>query len=228
MLHLKYTGGVLLFIWRNLDQSWFLWWFLGFWFCIIEACGSYFEFHFVLEAGKEEWRLIEINLFPVSIVCWQGEIAMERAAAQLILVQINSFSDFFFFRKCPFYLFFIYVEQHFWDKWIWRSSQKSDNKEKQQIINDRHGNNIEKHPWSENRIREQHIICFLYFWLKCVLEDRQLSQKYDRWDALTRWLRVRISSVFSCPEQLNRWPCHSLTDWLTHWLTHWATFDFWH
>ena len=25
--------------------------------------------------------------------------------------------------------------------------------------------------------------------------------------------------LFSCPEQLNRWPCHSLTDWLTHSLT---------
>ena len=24
--------------------------------------------------------------------------------------------------------------------------------------------------------------------------------------------------VFSCPQQLNRWPCHSLTHWLTHWL----------
>ena len=27
--------------------------------------------------------------------------------------------------------------------------------------------------------------------------------------------------VFSCPQQLNRWPCHSLTDWLTH-----STFTF--
>ena len=28
---------------------------------------------------------------------------------------------------------------------------------------------------------------------------------------------------FSCPEQLNRWPCQSLTDWLTHSIT--FTFD---
>ena len=28
--------------------------------------------------------------------------------------------------------------------------------------------------------------------------------------------------VFSCPEQLNRWPCHSLTDSVTEWVT----FDF--
>ena len=37
-----------------------------------------------------------------------------------------------------------------------------------------------------------------------------------------------VNLVFSCPEQLNRWPCHWLTHWLTHWVTHWATFDFWH
>ena len=30
--------------------------------------------------------------------------------------------------------------------------------------------------------------------------------------------------VFSCPEQLNRWPCHSLTESLTHW----EYFYFWH
>ena len=30
-------------------------------------------------------------------------------------------------------------------------------------------------------------------------------------------------SFFSCPEQLNRWPCHSLTDWATESLT--FTFD---
>ena len=28
-----------------------------------------------------------------------------------------------------------------------------------------------------------------------------------------------INPFFSCPEQLNRWPCHSVTDWLTHSLT---------
>ena len=28
-------------------------------------------------------------------------------------------------------------------------------------------------------------------------------------------------SIFSCPEQLNRWPCHSLTHWLTN-----STFTF--
>ena len=32
-------------------------------------------------------------------------------------------------------------------------------------------------------------------------------------------------NVFSCPQQLNRWPCHSLTHWLNHWLTH-GTFTF--
>ena len=31
--------------------------------------------------------------------------------------------------------------------------------------------------------------------------------------------------VFSCPQQLNRWPCHWLTDSLTHWLSH-STFTF--
>ena len=31
--------------------------------------------------------------------------------------------------------------------------------------------------------------------------------------------------LFSCPKQLNRWPCHSLTHWLTHSLTQ-GTFTF--
>ena len=45
------------------------------------------------------------------------------------------------------------------------SHQRADNKEKQQIINDRHANNIEKHPPSEKS--EQHI--WTTHWLKCVL-----------------------------------------------------------
>ena len=32
------------------------------------------------------------------------------------------------------------------------------------------------------------------------------------------------SDIFSCPQQLNRWPCH----WLTDSLTHWQYFYFWH
>ena len=36
----------------------------------------------------------------------------------------------------------------------------------------------------------------------------------------TSWTK---SSVFSCPKQLNRWPCHSLTHSLTDWLTDWVT-----
>ena len=27
---------------------------------------------------------------------------------------------------------------------------------------------------------------------------------------------VFVQIIFSCPEQFNRWPCHSVTDWLTH------------
>ena len=34
---------------------------------------------------------------------------------------------------------------------------------------------------------------------------------------------VSVLDIFSCPEQLNRWPCHSLTHWLTNSLT--FTFD---
>ena len=47
------------------------------------------------------------------------------------------------------------------------------------------------------------------------------------------WVTLALSScvnckllyvaIFSCPEQLNRWPCHSLTHWLTE-----PPFDFWH
>ena len=33
--------------------------------------------------------------------------------------------------------------------------------------------------------------------------------------------------LFSCPEQLNRWPCHSLTDSVTFWFLHYrVTLDF--
>ena len=32
-----------------------------------------------------------------------------------------------------------------------------------------------------------------------------------------------VNLVFSCPEQLNRWPCHWLTHSLTHSLSHWVT-----
>ena len=35
----------------------------------------------------------------------------------------------------------------------------------------------------------------------------RLVRHHDRW------------RFFSCPGQLNRWPCHSLCDWLTDWLT---------
>ena len=41
------------------------------------------------------------------------------------------------------------------------------------------------------------------------------------WSILHPWK----SSFFSCPGQLNRWPCHSLTHSLTHWLTHWLPFS---
>ena len=37
------------------------------------------------------------------------------------------------------------------------------------------------------------------------------------------WL-IMFVCIFSCPEQLNRWPCHSLTDSLTHS----QYFYFWH
>ena len=32
--------------------------------------------------------------------------------------------------------------------------------------------------------------------------------------------------IFSCPQQLNRWPCHSLSHSLTHSVTHSLTFTF--
>jgi len=40
--------------------------------------------------------------------------------------------------------------------------------------------------------------------------------------------QLLINHLFSCPKQLNRWPCHSLTHWLTHSLTDWQYFYFWH
>ena len=44
--------------------------------------------------------------------------------------------------------------------------------------------------------------------------------------SFVKWQKLQqchhLVSIFSCPEQLNRWPCH----WLTHSVTHWATFVF--
>ena len=47
-----------------------------------------------------------------------------------------------------------------------RTSQRSDNKEKQQIIDDHHAKNIEKHPpgESQNNIFEQHIDWSVFCW----------------------------------------------------------------
>ena len=49
-----------------------------------------------------------------------------------------------------------------------RTSQRSDNKEKQQIIDDHHAKNIEKHPpgESQNNIFEQHIDWSVFCWKK--------------------------------------------------------------
>ena len=37
-------------------------------------------------------------------------------------------------------------------------------------------------------------------------------------------------TLFSCPEQLNRGPCHSLSEWVKwgEWVSEWVTFWFWH
>ena len=48
------------------------------------------------------------------------------------------------------------------------------------------------------------------------------------WPGASNWIlnlmKMRNFFLFSCPEQLNRWPCHSLTDWVSEWVT----FRFWH
>ena len=38
------------------------------------------------------------------------------------------------------------------------------------------------------------------------------------------WDKLSKKAIFSCPGQLNRWPCHSLTHSLTDWVS--QTFDF--
>ena len=38
--------------------------------------------------------------------------------------------------------------------------------------------------------------------------------------SFSRAIQIKTTTLFSCPEQLNRWPCH--------WLTEWVTFRFWH
>ena len=40
----------------------------------------------------------------------------------------------------------------------------------------------------------------------------------------TRQINLSKGLVFSCPQQLNRWPCHSVTQSLTDW----QYFYFWH
>ena len=67
------------------------------------------------------------------------------------------------------------------------------------------------------------VFCFLYFAFYILFKNRYL--KYNQ-------LKPRQSSpvqsyIFSCPEQLNRWPCHSLTHSLTQSVTDWGYFYFW-
>ena len=47
---------------------------------------------------------------------------------------------------------------------------------------------------------------FLLFYLETHITRKQMN--------CPPWSKYRV--FFSCPEQLNRWPCHSLTHWLTH------------
>ena len=40
------------------------------------------------------------------------------------------------------------------------------------------------------------------------------TMKADQGVAWRSW-----GSVFSCPEQLNRWPCHSVSQWVSQWVS---------
>ena len=58
-------------------------------------------------------------------------------------------------------------------------------------------------------------------------ETSQISWKTET--SLTsqwlNWFKLYQTHIFNCPEQLNRWTCHSLTDSLTHSLTHWLPYS---
>ena len=62
--------------------------------------------------------------------------------------------------------------------------------------------------------------------ISCFSNSISIFKKEDFLSVKT--LYEAIGCIFSCPKQLNRWPCHSLTHWLTHWLTDWQYFYFWH
>ena len=55
------------------------------------------------------------------------------------------------------------------------------------------------------------VFCFLYFAFYILFKNRYL--KYNQ--LKPRQISPVQSYIFSCPEQLNRWPCHSLTHSLT-------------
>ena len=68
---------------------------------------------------------------------------------------------------------------------------------------------------------QYHQNLILEYALKCHIRRPKKSPPFG-------WmLNAFFKQCFSCPKQLNRWPCHSLTDWLTDWLTD-STFCFWH
>ena len=56
--------------------------------------------------------------------------------------------------------------------------------------------------------------------------DKRTTNEQGKIVLLSQWMLdgwvSQFYNVFSCPEQLIRWPCHSLTDWLTQ-----GTFYFW-
>ena len=64
-------------------------------------------------------------------------------------------------------------------------------------------------------------LCPPFFWTDKITVSTAKYNKVLR----GRNRRAKLYCVFSFPQQLNRWPCHSLTDSLTHSLTN---FYFWH
>ena len=61
----------------------------------------------------------------------------------------------------------------------------------------------------------------MLLWFLCAFEVLQ-KLPWQRLRAPPRMLFTSNAlSLFSCPQQLNRWPCHSLTHWLTQDFTTW-------
>ena len=68
---------------------------------------------------------------------------------------------------------------------------------------------MKQNPIVEQNFLFQERACLINISANHHIKNRQIWKHYNSFLFIV---------LFSCPEQLNRWPCHSLTHWVTHWL----------